>query len=48
MTKQKQLNIRLDEKIIKDVKILCAKKDTSVQDAIKLLIEKWLDENKGE
>lgn len=42
----KQVNIRLDDELLKDVKILCVRKGMTLQGAIMVLLEKWVRENK--
>ena len=38
----KQVNVRLDENLVKEVKIICIKQDISLQDAVKIALEEWL------
>lgn len=41
----KQVCVRLDDETAKKLKISCAKKETTAQEVIKGLIEKWIKEN---
>jgi len=41
----KQLNIRLEDELIKKVKVLCIKKDVNIQDTVKSLLELWVKDN---
>jgi predicted DNA binding CopG/RHH family protein len=41
----KQLCARLEESLARQLKITCAKKGITVQDAVKQALEKWLKEN---
>jgi len=43
----KQLNIRLDEELLKTVKKVCIDKDIAIQDAVKIGLELWLKDNGG-
>jgi len=38
----KQVNVRLDENLIKEVKKICLEKEISFQDAVKEALEEWL------
>jgi len=38
----KQVNIRLDEKMIKEVKQKCLDKDMTFQDVVKIALKEWL------
>lgn len=38
----KQVNIRLDEKLIKEVKQKCLDKEITFQDAVKINLQEWL------
>lgn len=38
----KQINVRLDENLIKSVKKECLEKDISFQKAVELALETWL------
>lgn len=43
----KQINVRLDEDFLKEIKKKCIDKGITFQDAVKMALEKWLKENKG-
>jgi len=43
----KQVSIRIDDELIKQVKKVCIDKGITVQDATKMLYEKWVKENEG-
>lgn len=43
----KQVPVRLEEDFVKRVKILCIQKGISFQEIVKMLLEKWLEENEG-
>ena len=43
----KQVPVRLEEDFVKRVKILCIQKGISFQEIVKVLLEKWLEENEG-
>jgi len=43
----KQVSIRIDDALMKQVKKICIDKGITVQDAATALFEKWVEENKG-
>ena len=43
-----KVEIRLEEEFLKRVKIICVKKGITFQDAVKMLLEKWVEESEGE
>ena len=43
----KQINVRLDEDFLKEVRKICIDKEITLQEAVKIALEKWLKENKG-
>ncbi|MFZ5644434.1 MAG: hypothetical protein ACOY46_12670 [Bacillota bacterium] len=38
----KQVNVRLDEKLVKEIKIICIEHDISLQEAVKMALEEWV------
>jgi len=38
----KQVNVRLEETLIKEVKRICLEKDITFQDAVRIALEEWL------
>jgi len=43
----KQINVRLDEEFLKEVKKVCIDKGISFQDAVKVALTEWLKKSKG-
>jgi len=43
----KQINVRLDEDFLKEIKKKCIDKGITFQEAVKIALEKWLQENQG-
>ena len=43
----KQINVRLDEEFLKEIRKVCIDKGITFQEAVKIALEKWLEENKG-
>lgn len=43
----KQINVRLDEEFLKEVRKVCIDKEISFQEAVKIALTEWLEKNKG-
>jgi predicted DNA binding CopG/RHH family protein len=43
----KQINVRLDEELLKKIKIICVTKELTLQEVVNTLLEKWVKENEG-
>jgi hypothetical protein len=44
----KQFNVRLEESLIKEVRVLCAQQDRKFQELISELLTEWVEKNRGE
>lgn len=42
----KQVNVRLEESLIKEVKRICLERDMTFQQAVSQALTKWVNENK--
>lgn len=42
----RQTTIRFEESLIKEIKMICLQKDTTLNDVAKSLFIKWVEENK--
>jgi hypothetical protein len=44
----KQTTIRLEADLLREIKFICLKKDTSLQEVTTQLLAKWVEENRND
>ena len=46
LEKKKRSSLRLDATVVKELKLLAAKQETSIQEGVETLVKKYIEKNK--